>query len=109
MPATRLREQEWSRERELLPYLLGSQKKIKKQESGKVDLFEAGLRGEIKQTDTVEAAITKIVRMALAAEFGPSLVKAKGAEHMVQTIVTGITSDAELRKQALIIIDQFAK
>jgi len=46
--------------------------------------------------------------MALAAEFGPSLVASRGARQMVETIARGILNDAELRKQALIIIDRFA-
>ena len=56
----------------------------------------------------IDQAITKIVRMALAAEFGPSLVKSKGADRMVKTISAGIMSDPDLRKQALFILDRFA-
>ena len=47
--------------------------------------------------------------MALASEFGAALVKSRGAEAMVETIVRGIMSDNTLRKQALFIIDRFAK
>jgi len=108
MPNTSLREQEWTPRRELLPYLLGK-RKVKKSETTKLDLFEAGLAAEINKGDTIQNAMTKMVRMALAAEFGPSLVKSKGAEHMVETIVAGILSDTELRRQALVIVDRFAK
>ena len=69
------------------------------------------LRGESDDTiedDTIEQAITKIVKMALAAEFGATLVASKGAKGMVETIARGIMGDAQLRKQALIIIDRFA-
>ena len=102
------REQEWSRKRQILPFMFGKEK-LGKKEKAKIELFEAGLSAELKKTDTINSAITKMVRMALAAEFGPTLVKSKGAEHMISTIVTGILSDHELRKQALSIIDQFAK
>jgi len=108
MPNTSLRESEWTPRKELLPFLLGKQK-VKKSEIGKLDLFEKGLAVEIKKGDTIQAAVTKMVRMALAAEFGPSLVKSRGADRMVSTIVAGILSDRDLRRQALVIVDRFAK
>ena len=52
--------------------------------------------------------MTKIVKMALAAEFGPSIVAAQGARPMIETITKGIMNDSELRKQALLIIERFA-
>ncbi len=92
---------------EVLPFLTGK-KKLGKKEASKVDVFEKGLQNEIKKTDTLKVAVTKIVRMALACEFGAALVKSRGAEQMVETIVAGILSDPELRKQVLFIIDRFA-
>ena len=78
-------------------------------EEERIELFEKGLAREIRAADTINAAFEKIVKMALAAEFGPSFVKAKGAKGMVDTIVRGIMGDSELRKQALLIIDRYAK
>lgn len=84
-------------------------KELEAEEEGKIDLFEAGLAKELRGADTINEAFTKIVRMALAAEFGPSFVKAKGAKGMIDTIVSGIMGDGELRKQALMIVDRYAK
>ena len=110
MANVRVREQEWPRERQILPFLMTpTGKKTSKKKAGNLDLFEKGLAAEIVKTDTIEMAVRKIVRMALCAEFGAAAIKSKNAEHMVQTIVRGILSDPELRKQALIIMDQFAK
>jgi hypothetical protein len=92
---------------ELLPFFTGS-KKLGKKDASKVDLFEKGLKNEIKKSDTLRMAVGKIVRMALACEFGATMVRSRGAEQMVETIVTGIMSDPELRKQVLCIIDRFA-
>jgi len=78
-------------------------------EEKKIELFEKGLANELRSSDTIDLAFTKIVKMALAAEFGPSFVKAKGAKGMVDTIVRGIMGDDKLRKQAILIIDRFAK
>ena len=108
---TELRPQEkWTPGGNILPLLFGremddtpGQKELKK-----LELFEKGLAKEIKSGDTIEAAITKMVRMALAAEFGASLVTAKGARPMVETITRAILHDAKLRKQALVIIGRFA-
>lgn len=95
---------------EVLPFITGktSKKKLGKKDITKIELFEKGLASEIKKTDTIKMAVTKIVRMALACEFGATLTRSRGAEHMVETIVAGILSDAELRKQVLMIIDRFA-
>lgn len=105
---TGLQEHQWSPKKEILPFLL-SKEKLNKKQINKMELFEAGLENEIKKSDSVESAVKKVVRMALAAEFSPSMVKAKGADAMVETIVRGIMSDSTLRKQALLIIDRFAK
>ncbi len=83
--------------------------RLEEEEERKIEVFEAGLAKEINAADTIDQAFTKVVKMALAAEFGPSFVKAKGAKGMIDTIVRGITGDMELRKQALMIIDRFAK
>lgn len=111
MMETQLRPNEWTPSREFLPVILGKQlsKDMKEKDLDKLALFEKGLANEISQNDTIQQAITKIVKMALAAEFGPSLVAAQGAQKMVSTIVGGIMQDPELRKQALIIVDRFAK
>ncbi|MFH1541611.1 MAG: hypothetical protein ABIE84_00775 [bacterium] len=106
----RKRESEWTPAREFLPMILGKEigEELKDDELDKLELFEKGLANELKKDDTIDQAITKIVKMALAAEFGPSLVAASGARPMIQTIVRGILGDSDLRKQALIIVDKFA-
>jgi hypothetical protein len=105
---TQIRKKDWSPAREILPLILGQElaDDLSQQEVKKLELFEKGLKNEISKNDTIEAAITKIVRMALAAEFGPSLVKAEGAGRMVCSITRAIMSDTQLRKQALTIIDR---
>jgi len=108
MDTARLQTHEWNAHRSFFPFLL-EKEELSKKEIGKIELFEAGLENELKKTDSVEVAVRKIVRMALAAEFGASLVKSKGAEGMVETIVRGIMSDNTLRKQALFIMNRFAK
>lgn len=102
-----VKQQKVSKKQELIPFLFGQQMESK--EINKLDLFEKGLSIEIQKTDTIEQAVTKIVRMAIASEFGASFVKARGAENMIKTIVMGIMSDSELRKQALLIIDRYAR
>lgn len=100
----------WAPTKEFLPLILGKElgEELEEKEVQKLELFEKGLANELKKNDTIEQAITKIVKMALAAEFGATLVAAKGAKDMITTITRGIMSDAQLRKQALIIIDRFA-
>jgi hypothetical protein len=107
---TQIRKTEWSPAKEFLPVILGKQigEELDDKDIKKLELFEKGLANELKTNDTIEMAIVKIVKMALAAEFGPSIVAASGAKAMINTITTGIMSDPELRKQALIIIDRFA-
>lgn len=84
-------------------------RELEEGEEEKIEVFEAGLAKEINCADTIEAAFTKMVRMALACEFGPTFVKSKGAKGMIDTIVRGIMGDTELRRQALLIIDRYAK
>jgi hypothetical protein len=105
---TQISRKEWSPARELLPLILGQELdgELNQQEIKKLELFEKGLKNEISKNDTIEDAITKVVRMALAAEFGPSLVKAEGAGQMVCSITRAIMNEPKLRKQALIIIDR---
>ena len=104
------RERKWSPTKEFLPLIIGKNidDDLSQKDLEKLDLFEKGLANELKKSDTIEQAITKIVKMALAAEFGASLVAAKGAQDMIKTICNGIQGDAQLRKQALIIVDRFA-
>ena len=109
---TQLRQvrKEWTPVKEFLPVILGKEisEELEDEDIEKIELFENGLAKEIKKTDTIDQAVGKIVKMALAAEFGPSLVVAKGAKGMIETITRGIMSDPQLRKQALIIMDRFA-
>ena len=102
---------EWTPAREFLPVILGKElaDDLEDKELEKIDLFEKGLAQELKKDDSIGQAIQKIVKMALAAEFGPSLVAAKGAQGMIDTITRGIMGDAELRKQALVIVDRFTQ
>jgi hypothetical protein len=107
---TQIGKKEWTPTKELLPLILGKDmgEELGEKEIEKLELFEKGLAKELHKEDTIEQAVGKIVKMAVAAEFGPSLVAAKGARQMVSTITQGIMSDPELRKQALIIVDRFA-
>ena len=110
-----LQEHSWSESRNVKQFApeIGTVavkgKKLSQKEISKVEFFEAGLRNEIKKEETIDAAVLKIVRMALAAGFGPSFVKSQGADSMISTITRGIMADNTLRKQALFIIDRFAK
>lgn len=104
---TQIRKREWSPTREFLPLILGKDpKKLDKKEESKLALFEKGLANELSREDTIEQSIAKMVKMALCAEFGPSLVAAQGAKPMVATITQAIMCDTKLRKQALMIIDR---
>lgn len=107
---TQIRKREWTPTREFLPIILGKEldEKLNKKEVAKLELFEKGLAKELKKEDTIQQAVTKIVKMALAAEFGLSLVAAGGTQKMAAVISRAILSDAQLRRQALIIIDRFA-
>ncbi len=107
---TQIRKEDWTPTREILPLLLGdtTDEDLSKQDAAKLELFEKGLKNEISRNDTIEMAVTKMVKMALAAEFGPSLVKAQGAGQMVVSITRAIMNDPKLRKQALIILDRLS-
>ena len=85
------------------------EQEISAKEKEKVELFEKGLSMQLKKSDTIDGAVQTMVKVALAAEFGPSLLHQKGAQSMVSTICQGILSDSTLRRQALIILDRFAK
>lgn len=85
-----------------------SKEALKKEELSKIALFEKGLANELQVTDTIEKSVEKIVKMALACEFGAGLLAKGGAKAMVATISRGILSDRELRRNALIIADRFA-
>ncbi|MDD5383137.1 MAG: hypothetical protein PHH60_05735 [Candidatus Margulisbacteria bacterium] len=104
------KREEWTPTKDFLPLILGKEfgKELEDHEIEKLNLFEKGLAAELAKDDTIEQAVTKIVKMALAAEFGPSLVAAKGAKGMIDTISRSILTNPELRKQALIILDRFA-
>jgi hypothetical protein len=108
---TQIRKKEWTPTREILPLILGKEPADfeDKKELKKLELFEKGLENELSKDDTIEQAVTKMVKMALAAEFGASLVTARGASRMTQTITRAIMSDPQLRKQALIIIDRLSQ
>ena len=98
-------------DKSFLSVILGNkcmEEELTEKDEERVDLFEKGLGANIDRSDTVDNAIEKMVKTALACEFGPSFVIQKGAERMVKTISHGIVTDSELRKQALIIIDRFA-
>jgi hypothetical protein len=105
-----IRKREWSPTREFLPLIFGKElgQELEEKEIKKLELFEKGLANELCKEDSLSQAVTKIVKMALAAEFGPSLVAAPGAQRMIDTISRAILSDAQLRKQALMIVDRFA-
>lgn len=107
---TQIRKTEWTPTKELLPVILGKEfgDELEEKEVEKLELFEKGLAKEIKKDDSIEVAVTKIVKMAVAAEFGPTLVASQGAKQMISTITRGILGDAELRRQALVIMDRFA-
>ena len=83
-------------------------KELTTEDEEKITVFEKGLGSTINKSDTIEQAIEKIVKTALACEFGPSFVSQKNAGKMIKTISYGIGSDPQLRKQALIIMDRFA-
>lgn len=106
----RTKKTEWTPTKDFLPLIFGkgSEEKLGKNDLKKLELFEKGLENELNKGDSIEQAVTKMVKMALAAEFGPSLVAASGSGPMIETIARAILSDAKLRKQALIIIDRLA-
>lgn len=103
-------KKQWSPAREFLPLILGKEldDELSPKEISKLELFEKGLANQLSREDSIELAVSKMVKMAIAAEFGPSLVAAKGAQPMVASITNMILCEPTLKKQALIIIDRFA-
>lgn len=79
------------------------------EDESKIEQFEKALSGRIDQCDSLSEAVEKIVRAALLIEFGEKIIKGRPAENMIATISHGILGDDDLRKQALIVIDRFAK
>lgn len=75
----------------------------------KIEAFEKMLSELLKLSDTIHEAMTKMVKAALACEFGNSILDDKRSEMMVKSIAGSIMSDGELRRQALLVIDRFAK
>ena len=73
----------------------------------KLGVFEKALAQELSPNDTIEKAMEKLVKIALASEYGMEIIKSKTFDPMVTTIVSGIMTDHALRKQALVIIDRF--
>ncbi len=108
-----IKKEQWTPDSSFLAIMFGNETEVKekldKKGKEKIEFFEKGLEKGLSKDDTIEEAITKIVKTALAAEFGPSLSKAKEAKGMIATITRGILQDNVLRKQALVIIDRFAK
>jgi len=103
-------KKEWSPAREFLPLILGKDigDDLDEKELSKLELFEKGLENALSAEDSIEMAVTKIVKMALAAEFGPSLVATKGARPMIESISRMVLCQPQLRRQALVIIDRFS-
>ena len=85
-----------------------AKKTLKEKEKSKLQVFEAGLATELKTSDTISESVEKMVKMALASEFGAGLVMKTGAKKMIATISRGIMGDSGLRRSALIIADRFA-
>ena len=106
-------KEKWTPDSSFLSIMFGSEVKVREdleeKEKEKIALFETGLENGLSKDDTIELAVSKIVKIALAAEFGPGLAKSKEAEAMISSITQGIISDNTLRKQALVIIDRFTK
>ncbi len=74
----------------------------------KIERFEKLLSENMHLSDSVSEAAEKIVRSALSVEFGDR-ISGSTFNKMARTIAAGILSDSELRKQALLIFDRFAK
>ena len=110
----RLREHEQIREEKpFLPFFFGTQtghpQKLSNKYQEKLALFEKALASQLSPSDTLDEAFEKIVRVSLAAEFGPGILRAPGAKKMVNTIVRGIRDDHGLRKHALTLIYRYTK
>lgn len=75
----------------------------------KIESFEKMLSDLIKLSDTIPEAVTKMVKAALACEFGSKILDDKKSAIMVKSISGSIMADSELRRQALLVIDRFAQ
>ena len=75
----------------------------------KIDAFEKKLGTSMLTSDSISEAIEKVVAAALESEFGQDVASGKHFKNMIKTISCGIMGDGELRRQALIVIDRFAK
>ncbi len=75
----------------------------------KIESFEKMLSELLRLSDTIPEAIEKMVKAALACEFGSGILDGKKSGMMVKSISGSILADTELRRQALLIIDRFAK
>ena len=99
-----------SQNTEMFSVLFGQEPSVQASEEQRqrLDSFEKGLTQELNPSDSIDEAVTKMVRMALAVEFGAALTRAKGAKKMIETIAAGILQDSTLRKQSLLIMDRYA-
>ncbi len=79
------------------------------QDPDKLEAFEKKLSSCIFTTDLLKEAVEKMVSSALESEFGSAISKGKHYRNMLGTISCGILQDPELRRQALIVIDRFAR
>ena len=75
----------------------------------KIDVFEKSLSEGLKHSDSVNEGVNKIVKAAIAAEFGSEILTKKFADNMIRTIAASIMAEKELRKQALLIMGHFSK
>ena len=105
--------EEVQKESSFLPFFFGMEKGTTKnlptKTKQKIELFEKTLSNQLSQADTLDEAFEKIVKVALAAEFGPSIIHAKGSQKMVNTITRGIRDDQGLRRHALALICRYSK
>ncbi len=78
-------------------------------DTDKIESFESMLSELLRFSDSIPEAIAKMVKAALACEFGSKVLEHKKCDSMVKAISQGIMSDTELRRQALLIMDRLAK
>ena len=108
---TKLRQEKqenWKPAKALLPLMIEAECP-EEAELEKLALFEKGLAKELRSGDSLDKTMSKMVKMALAAEFGASFVKSKGCEEMAKSIMQVMSADPQLRRQSLLIIDRFVK
>lgn len=109
---TQIRKHEsFSPAREFLPAILGKEfgEELEEKEITKLELFEKGLAKELKKEESIEQSVSKIIKMALVAEFGAALAASSGAKKMIETITCAIMSNAQLRKQVLFVIGHYTR